>query len=327
MITSGTSYLVARDRALRGAPPGLRVPGLEVSGLVKRYGSVLALDGCSLQVPAGHLVGLLGPNGAGKTTVMRTLFGLVVPEEGAVRWRGRPVDALCWRRFGYMPEERGLYPAMRVREQIAYFGRLSGLSAGDAAAAAARWIGRLGLAGREDSRIDRLSHGNQQRVQLAVALVHDPELVVLDEPFAGLDPIAVDALATLMHELSEDGTTVLFSSHQLDLVEHLCEDVVILDHGRVVLAGQLGELRAAAPRRRLEIALAHDVAERWWERWSSRLPGVEVTGGDARQVQLSVDRSVDPEKVLAGAASTAEVVRFVFEPPSLSEIFRAAVRS
>ena len=300
---------------------------LEVTDLTKRYGSVLALDGCRLQVPAGHLVGLLGPNGAGKTTVMRTLFGLVVPDAGTVRWRGRPVDWRSWRRFGYMPEERGLYPGMRAAEQIAYFGRLSGLSARDAAAAARCWIGRLGLAGREDSRVDRLSHGNQQRVQLAVALVHDPDLLVLDEPFAGLDPIAVDALAALLHELCEAGTTVLFSSHQLDLVEHLCEDVVILDKGRVVLDGLLSELRARAPRRRVEVTLAQDAGERWWERWSSALPGVRVAEGDARRVRLTVDRSVDLEKVLTEARSTAEVVRFDFEPPSLSEIFREAVRS
>ena len=300
---------------------------LEVTDLTKRYGGVLALDGCRLQVPAGHLVGLLGPNGAGKTTVMRTLFGLVVPDAGTVRWRGRPVDWRSWRRFGYMPEERGLYPGMRAAEQIAYFGRLSGLSARDAAAAARCWIGRLGLAGREDSRVDRLSHGNQQRVQLAVALVHDPDLLVLDEPFAGLDPIAVDALAALLHELCEAGTTVLFSSHQLDLVEHLCEDVVILDKGRVVLDGLLSELRARAPRRRVEVTLAQDAGERWWERWSSALPGVRVAEGDARRVRLTVDRSVDLEKVLTGARSTAEVVRFDFEPPSLSEIFREAVRS
>jgi len=186
---------------------------------------------------------------------------------------------------------------------------------------------RPGLTGREDSRVDRLSHGNQQRVQLAVALVHDPDLLVLDEPFAGLDPIAVDALAALLHELCEAGTTVLFSSHQLDLVEHLCEDVVILNKGRVVLAGRLSDLRARALRRHLEVTLASDAGERWWERWSEALPGVELVDGDARRVRLSADRSVDLEKVLTEARSAAEVVRFDFDPPSLSEIFREAVRS
>jgi ABC-2 type transport system ATP-binding protein len=327
MVTPRTSRRAASARVSDRAPCTPGVSGLEVTDLVKRYGEVLALDGCSLEVPAGHLVGLLGPNGAGKTTVMRTLFGLVVPDGGTVRWHGRRVDSRCWRRFGYMPEERGLYPGMRVGEQIAYFGRISGLSTREAAAAARRWMDRLGLAGRENSRVDRLSHGNQQRVQLAVALVHDPDLLVLDEPFAGLDPIAVDALAALMHEMCDAGTTVLFSSHQLDLVEHLCEDVVILDKGRVVLAGRLSELRARAPRRRLEVTLDRDAGERWWERWSPALPGVEVVEGDACRVRLTVDRSVDLEKVLAEASSTAEVVRFGFEPPSLSEIFREAVRS
>jgi ABC-2 type transport system ATP-binding protein len=300
---------------------------LEVTGLMKRFATVVALDGCSLQVPAGHLVGLLGPNGAGKTTVMRTLFGLVQPDAGTVRWAGRPLDASSWRRFGYMPEERGLYPGMRVGEQLTYLGRLSGLNAKDAAAATRRWTGRLGLAGKEGSRVDRLSHGNQQRVQLAAALVHDPDLLVLDEPFAGLDPIAVDALAALLHELSDTGTTVLFSSHQLDLVEHLCEDVVILDRGKVVLAGRLSELRAGTPQRRLEVTIADDAGARWWEQWSPGLPGACVTGGDGRHVRLTVDRSIDLEKVLRAAGDAAEVVRFNFEPPSLSDIFREAVRS
>ena len=149
------------------------------------------------------------------------------------------------------------------------------------------------MAGRADSRVDRLSHGNQQRIQLAVALVHDPDLLVLDEPFAGLDPIAVDALAALLHELCKAGTTVLFSSHQLDLVQDLREDVAILDYGRVVLAGRLSELRAGAPQRCLEVTLGRDAGERWWERWSAALPGVRVASGDGRSVQLTVDRSVD----------------------------------
>ncbi|HEX9034046.1 MAG TPA: ATP-binding cassette domain-containing protein [Streptosporangiaceae bacterium] len=329
MITTYTSAGKAEDRGAGTMPPASGGPVLDVAGLVKRYGDVLALDGCSLQVPERHLVGLLGPNGAGKTTVMRSLFGLVRPDAGRILWRGLPVSARSWRRFGYMPEERGLYPAMRVGEQIAYFGRLSGLGAGDAAAASRRWMARLGLADQESSRIDRLSHGNQQRVQLATALVHEPDLLVLDEPFAGLDPIAVDALAALMHELCDSGTTVLFSSHQLDLVEHLCEDVVILDRGRVVLAGKLSELRVRSPWRRLEVTLDRDAGERWWERWATVVPGIRGADGDSRRVRLRVDRSVDLGTVLAqakSAAQHAEVVRFDFEPPSLSEIFREAVR-
>ena len=157
--------------------------------------------------------------------------------------------------------------------------------------------------------------------------MHDPDLLVLDEPFAGLDPIAVDALAALLHELCEAGTTVLFSSHQLDLVQDLREDVAILDYGRVVLAGRLSELRAGAPQRCLEVTLGRDAGERWWERWSQALPDVRVAGGDGRSVRLTVDRSVDLEKVLTEARSTAEVVRFDFDPPSLSEIFREAVRT
>ena len=242
--------------------------------------------------------------------------------------RARSLNLFAVRRADIESFARDLEARGRARATVTRrLCRLSGQSAREAAAAARRWMDRLGLADRAGTRIDRLSHGNQQRVQLAVALVHDPDLLVLDEPFAGLDPIAVDALAALMHELCRAGTTVLFSSHQLDLVEHLCEDVVILDKGRVVLAGRLSQLRAHAPRRRLEVMLARDAGQRWWERWSSALPGVEVVEGDSRRLRLTVDRAVDLEKVLAEARSTAEVVRFDFEPPSLSEIFREAVRS
>ena len=300
---------------------------LDVTGLVKRYGNVVALDGCSLQVPAGHLVGLLGPNGAGKTTVMRTLFGLVVPDAGTVRWAGARLTRAAGGGSGTCRRNGAFTPPCGWGSRSPTSGGSAGSAPVTPRGLLRRWMNRFGLAGRADSRIDRLSHGNQQRVQLAVALVHDPDLLVLDEPFAGLDPIAVDALAALMHELCGAGTTVLFSSHQLDLVEYLCEDVVILDKGRVVLAGRLSELRAGAPRRRLEVTLADDAGDRWWERWSSALPGAQVVDGDARRVRLTVDRSVDLEKVLAEARSTAEVVRFGFEPPSLSEIFREAVRS
>ncbi|MEQ9094090.1 MAG: ATP-binding cassette domain-containing protein, partial [Miltoncostaeaceae bacterium] len=174
---------------------------------------------------------LLGPNGSGKTTAMRTVFGVVRPDSGTVTYGGRPLDAAIRRRFGYMPEERGLYPQMRVAEQVTYFGRLFGMSARDAGAAAAGLLDRLGLADRAGDSLESLSLGNQQRVQLAVALVHEPEALILDEPFSGLDPVAVDDLSHIIRDAATGGRTVLFSSHQLDLVEGICDSVRIIDAG------------------------------------------------------------------------------------------------
>ena len=212
---------------------------LEFDGAVKRFDSLTALDGCTFQARPGRLTGFLGPNGAGKTTAMRAVFGLLRLDAGQVRWRGSPIVEADRARFGYMPEERGLYPRMRVREQLVYLGRLCGRTSLQVGRVTDAWLERLGVAGRANARVDELSHGNQQRVQLVAALVNEPDLLVLDEPFAGLDPIAMTAMAGLLQELAATGVTVLFSSHQLDLVEDLCEDVVIIDHGRVVLAGVL----------------------------------------------------------------------------------------
>ena len=165
---------------------------LELKGLTRRYGDLVALDDLSFTVAEGQMFGFVGPNGAGKTTAMRIVLGVLEPDRGEVRWRGRPVDIETRRRFGYMPEERGLYPKMRVRDQLEYFARLHGLPAGEAGSAAGYWIERLGVAERAGDRVEQLSLGNQQRVQLAAALVHDPEVLVLDEPFSGLDPVGVD---------------------------------------------------------------------------------------------------------------------------------------
>ena len=185
-------------------------------------------------------MGFLGPNGAGKTTTMRAIFGLTDLEAGTVRWNGKRVGHAERRRFGYMPEERGLYPSMLVGEQIEYLGRLHGLDQAQAADAARTWLERLDIADRSGSKVEALSHGNQQRVQLAAALVHDPELLVLDEPLAGLDPAGIEAIGQVLVERAQAGCCVLFSSHQLDLVEDLCEQVTIIDHGRLVAAGHGG---------------------------------------------------------------------------------------
>ncbi|MGZ4153290.1 MAG: ABC transporter ATP-binding protein [Actinomycetota bacterium] len=291
---------------------------LEVRDLTKRYGNVLALDGATFNAGSGRIVGFLGPNGAGKTTTMRTIFGLVHPDRGEVRWRGRPVGPAERARFGYMPEERGLYPRMKVGEQLVYFAELSGLSSADAKRTARRWLDRLGLGDRADARLEELSHGNQQRVQLAAALVHDPELVVLDEPFSGLDPLGVESLAELLVQIASAGVSVLFSSHQLDLVEDVCLDVVIVDHGRVVLSGQVERLKAASPRRSLEVVV--DGAP-----WAPVLPTGTVTTKQDGRMRVLVDASTDLDAILAAARRAGEVTKFSFEPPSLTDLFLDAV--
>jgi ABC-2 type transport system ATP-binding protein len=235
---------------------------LELDGLSRRFGAVTALDDLSFSVPSGQVVGFLGPNGAGKTTTMRAIFGLTDLDAGSVRWNGEPVGATERRRFGYMPEERGLYPNMLVGEEVEYLGRLHGLDTRSAAAATKRWLERLDVADRSTSKVETLSHGNQQRVQLAAALVHDPEVLVLDEPFSGLDPTGIDAMGEVLVEQARTGRCVLFSSHQLDLVEDLCESVAIIDRGRLVARGTVDEL-ATSGARRLAVRVEGDRQGAW----------------------------------------------------------------
>ena len=282
----------------------------------KRFGSVEALAGCSIEIERGHVLGFLGPNGAGKTTTMRAIFGLVELDAGHVLWDGRPVGPQERLRFGYMPEERGLYPRMRVGEQLAYLGRLHGLDAGQARRATSRWLERLGLAERAEGKVEELSHGNQQRVQLAAALVHEPELLVLDEPFAGLDPVAVRTLADVLRAEAARGAAVLFSSHQLELVEDVCEDVAIIDRGSIVAAGDLDGLRRSSQRRRIAVRLEgapHD--------WVPGVDGVELVERSNGDLRLLARQDVDPELVLEAAERSAQVVEFSYGPPSLSELF------
>lgn len=291
---------------------------LAFDSAVKRFGSVAALDGCTFEARPGRITGFLGPNGAGKTTAMRAVFELVRLDAGSVSWRGAPITGVERARFGYMPEERGLYPRMRIRDQLLYLGELCGRTTADAGRIAEQWLGRLGLADRAVDRLDTLSHGNQQRVQLIAALVNEPELLVLDEPFAGLDPIAMGAMADLLAEVAAAGATVLFSSHQLDLVEELCEDVVIIDKGRVVVAGDLSDLRAAVPQRFVDIRY-RGLPPDW-----SRLPAVQVVETKDGYARLRLDRDTDLSAVV-GAAGSSGVVSFAYQPPTLSELFRRAV--
>ena len=295
---------------------------LELNELTRRYGAVTALDGLSFSVAAGQVVGFLGANGAGKTTTMRAVFGLTDLDAGTVQWNGKPVAQPERRRFGYMPEERGLYPSMVVGEQLEYLGRLHGMSAPDAAEATPRWLSRLEVCDKADTKVEALSHGNQQRVQLAAALVHDPELLILDEPLAGLDPPGIDAIGAVLVERARAGCGVLFSSHQLDLVEDLCDSVVIIDRGRVVITGNVEDLLTRGPRRLgVRVEGTADAA------WARGLEGVIVSEVDHDAVRLTLAESVDSDSVLRAATAAGRVTEFTMERRRLTEVFRAAMAS
>ncbi len=295
-----------------------RGPALSVDGLGKRFGELIALDGVALSVGRGEIVGLVGRNGAGKTTAMRAVMGILAPDRGTVTWDGQPVGNRARLRFGYMPEERGLYPQMRLLDQVAYFARLHGLDSATAVDCGRRWLDRLGLGERAGEKLIALSHGNQQRVQLAVALVHDPELLVLDEPFAGLDPEAVDSLSEVLFERAAAGAAVLFSSHQLELVERVCRRVVILESGRVLAAGTLAELRRELPAQ-LRIKVDGPGG------WTQGLQGVSVEGSDEDGVLLVVQPGTDPQAILHAALAAGPVEHFGFESGGLLELYRRMV--
>lgn len=294
---------------------------LRIESLTKTYGEITALDNCSFEVDRGRMLGFLGPNGAGKTTAMRAIFGLVKPDHGSVTWDGMTIGADLRRRFGYMPEQRGLYPKMKILEQVVYMGRLHGMDSVSAHEAGNAWLDRLGLTERKDDTVENLSHGNQQRVQLAVALVHDPDLLVLDEPFSGLDPIAAETMSDILTEEAANGKTVVFSSHQLDVVEDLCEDVVIIDDGQIVLKGVVKELKDAAPIRHLEFEIVgadDDLLD--------DVDGVLYLTSKGEVKTAVVDASVDIRRLLLKAQETGVVRHFAYTTPSLTDLFREAVK-
>jgi ABC-2 type transport system ATP-binding protein len=303
---------------------------LEVKDVVKHYGSVLALDGVSFTVGRGQLLGFLGPNGAGKTTTMRAILGLISLDAGTIAWDGAAIDDVARRRIGYMPAERGMYPKMRVREHVIYYARLAGLDRDEAQRAADRWLERVDLVDRRDTDVQDLSSGNQQRVQLALALVNDPDLLVLDEPFSGLDPVAVDVLKEVLVERVEGGSALLFSSHQLDLVQDLSRDVVVIDRGRIVLEGEVDRIRRSAPHRYVTIAFAGPVPSGNGAGdgvWTPAVPGVERADEEDHDgvVRLRVPPGLEPARILAEAERAGPVASFTFGPPELSEVFRQAV--
>ncbi|QSB05696.1 ABC transporter ATP-binding protein [Natronoglycomyces albus] len=287
---------------------------LEVSNLHKRFGDVVALDGVSFSIKPGELTGFVGANGAGKTTTMRIMMGVLNNDSGEVVHGGKPVVGDMRTRWGYMPEERGLYPKMKVAEQIAYFGQLHGMSPADAKSATADLLEQLELTARAKDDVQDLSLGNQQRVQLAVSLVHTPEVLVLDEPFSGLDPLAVDVMAESLKRRASSGVPVLFSSHQLELMERICDSVVIISGGKIIAKGTVEQLRSDAVKQlRLNVETSADLTD--------VLPGTVTRDGD----DYLVADAPDSQAVLAAAQAAGPINSFGYDRPSLAEIFREVV--
>lgn len=290
--------------------------GLELVDLHKRYGDVIALDGLSLRARPGVMHGFVGTNGAGKTTAMRIAIGVLSPDSGSVLWRGAPITDAQRRQIGYMPEERGLYPKMKVGDQLRYLAELHGVEAGAAASRTRRWLNRLGILDRADNKVEELSLGNQQRVQLAASLVFEPDILILDEPFSGLDPIGVDVLSEVLAEFCrERQVPVVFSSHQLELVERLCDEVTIIKDGRLVAAGGVEELRTERGGAvwRLEIEGGHIL--------DPAPSGIEPLGEDLYRLP----DDYDPQRLLAHGQSLGGILNFGRVEISLADLFREAV--
>lgn len=304
-----------------GPPSGT---GLELQGLTKSYGSVHALKDLSFSVAPGEIFGFVGSNGAGKTTAMRIMLGVLAADSGSVHWQGKPLDFELRRTVGYMPSERGLYPKMKVGAQLVYLAQLHGMGAKEAEAAMHTWTDRLGIGHRRDDDVQALSLGNQQRVQLAAALVHDPALLVLDEPFSGLDPVAVDVMSSVLQEKADDGVPVIFSSHQLELVERMCDRVGIIQDGELVALGTIEELRRT-DRPRYAIGADHDrLAEA--EHWAAAVPGATVTDTQRGRVVIELpDAHSDEQALLQAALRTGPVREFAPIQPSLADLFRGVV--
>jgi ABC-2 type transport system ATP-binding protein len=292
---------------------------LEIDGLSKNYGDTVALRDLSFDVKAGELFGFVGRNGAGKTTTMRIVLGVLTSDKGQVRWAGSPLTFATRRQFGYMPEERGLYPKMHVREQLAYLGELHGMSGRAAADAAGRWLKRFDLAERAGDELQALSLGNQQRVQLAAALVFGPVVLVLDEPFASLDPVAVDVMSAVLRERADAGVAVVFSSHELDLVERICDRVGIVDQHHMVACGTVDELRQSGPERLwIDVPAAPDD-------WATSIKGATVVRRDGTRLLLELAPKTDGQAILRAALRTGPVREFRRAEPSLVELFRDAI--
>lgn len=288
---------------------------LTLAGVTKRYGDLLAVNDVSMHVPTGSVFGFLGPNGAGKSTTMRMIMSVLIPDDGDISWHGNRINDKVRQRFGYLAEERGLYPRMRVGAQLTYLAELKGLGRADARQRVDAWLERLEITEHRNKRVDQLSKGNQQKVQFISAVAHDPELVILDEPFSGLDPLNVDLMRVAMQQLRDSGTTIIFSTHRMDTVEDLCRDVALINRGRLVLSGNLLELKRAARRHVIRLGMTGNYD------FLDHFPNVVITKRHDEYVEIGVSDTFDANALLQAALAHGHVTQFNLGLPSLHEIY------
>ena len=291
---------------------------LRIEGLHKRFGEVQALDGLTFAVRPGEVFGFLGANGAGKTTTMRIVLGFLRPDEGTVTWKDREARAWPRRTWGYMPEERGLYLRMPVLEQLVFYASLYGVPRSEARATALDWLARFRISEYADRKAESLSKGNQQKIQFIATVLHDPDVLLMDEPFVGLDPVNVALLKSAFLEMRDRGKTLIFSTHQLEMAEELCESVAIIDHGRIVTTGPTREVKRSTGRQVVRVATSRDGDADWL----LSLPHAVVTRPGEDYTELRVESGGDPQDVLRAAiAHGGEVLRFEVADPSLEDVF------
>ncbi|HYK96437.1 MAG TPA: ATP-binding cassette domain-containing protein [Candidatus Dormibacteraeota bacterium] len=291
---------------------------LVLENLTKRFGSVVALDGISFSVQPGEVFGFLGGNGAGKTTTMRIILDILKADGGTTTWDGMPTEGAPRSTWGYLPEERGLYPRMEVLEQLVFLGNLFHIPRKEGARRAREWLDRFHIADYATRRAEELSKGNQQKIQFIAAVLHNPPVLLMDEPFVGLDPVNVALLKEAFLEMRDRGSTIVFSTHQMEMVEELCESVVLIDRGRVVLGGKVRDVRRSTGRQVIRLAVDGDTELAWL----GDVPGVRVVRPGQDYAELDVEQSVDPETVLRAALDRGlRVTQFLIADPSIEDIF------